>query len=729
MRKPRTNEDTSNVQKMGSVAQPQHAITNDKKPSIATVANRNKDYWNNPIHKGCNHINNSKSTSTSEPDFIKLFIINRIVGRYIKNQIYNDYPSLENTNRDTIINTNAMIALLVDEFFPKRNKNNVLAFQILFRLINFGIKNYVSKFYNENEQNSTIDTIFTQMILRKFEKEYHELITFDGNNAVFNTSDLMCKIFQYLTNKYQCENFNHNQKYGLVACSLVSSHWLYHGYNPNSLYFVNLGHIIGKTLKYKRDDCDKLLRSWQRLINVKSISNSCFCFSDHEIISNHLLLQKLPSLRNVSKIEIHSHPVLEQCSMVRPVMQQCKNKIESFEACWCDLISSKDQPSENILPPLKLENVKKIKIEKALYFYIIWSYKCEQLTLEWVKNISDQWFNFVIENCDCSGIKRLWFHNIRCLSSKSNNDYYSDNQEMYTIHLSPSKELMLKKFALKFSNLEKLIINFSYNLSNVDSCVLLIWKFLLPIIKKNNVQVELSTFELGKGYHLLNEIIEKEKLQIHTLRAPILHNTGWIFENILELVCNPTLECLSLTMPEFDTDTSDTNALLSFLSVMYNYISNEFQNGTDVPLKSLKVIKVYSYDNCHFTHLVKVLETLIRINTYKRVFIAVNCDVWTLSSNAAKTFENVLSILNKQQLSIDITIEFCIEFTDGMDMKTVWDQCTAVYLSFFNNLNPLQDTKCDFSVPLKENQTSFVLSCSEWHSGYPKFRMVNARLK
>ena len=51
-------------------------------------------------------------------------------------------------------------------------------------------------------------------------------------NLLFNSSDLMSQIFQYL-------EWGMGFDKDLYSCSLVSSHWLYHSWNVNSAYYVN----------------------------------------------------------------------------------------------------------------------------------------------------------------------------------------------------------------------------------------------------------------------------------------------------------------------------------------------------------------------------------------------------------------------------------------------------------------------------------------------------------
>ena len=60
---------------------------------------------------------------------------------------------------------------------------------------------------------------------------------------------------------------------------------------------------------------------------------------------------------------------------------------------------------------LKLLNAKRILIQAywkpGLYFHWSFSSKCKELELRCIHNIDKKWCDFIINNCDCSGIKNL----------------------------------------------------------------------------------------------------------------------------------------------------------------------------------------------------------------------------------------------------------------------------------------------------------------------------------
>ena len=127
----------------------------------------------------------------------------------------------------------------------------------------------MKKWYSEDEQAKIINLIFDQIVLIKYIKQYRSVTIYNPNynyndnhnykenietyckdiddinyyqKLVFNTNDLMSCIFQFV----EYDSFSNCD---LANCSLVSSHWLYHGWNPNSIYFVNLKQLIHATAR------------------------------------------------------------------------------------------------------------------------------------------------------------------------------------------------------------------------------------------------------------------------------------------------------------------------------------------------------------------------------------------------------------------------------------------------------------------------------------------------
>ena len=197
------------------------------------------------------------------PVFIRLFIINRVL------QLV---PVLKNKSKTQ--KNQAIQSLLTSVLQNKTDQ--VAAFTVLSELSKNGIKKYMISSSNDNDIDSDnvdiIEQIFNKLILTKFDAQYTYITTyttkriaFDTDNCnynaannkntnsnlsydddyintsiVINTNDLMSLIFQFLQFEY------------LKNCSLVCSHWLYHSFNPNSIYHLNLSYIFQMKYKVKK---------------------------------------------------------------------------------------------------------------------------------------------------------------------------------------------------------------------------------------------------------------------------------------------------------------------------------------------------------------------------------------------------------------------------------------------------------------------------------------------
>ena len=140
-------------------------------------------------------------------------------------------------------------ALINDSNIDKSMRDT--AKDIVSSLRNSSIKTYMEQHYNEKKQADVIETMFNQIILRTFPKEYQNVSTIlkkeknedeskhnDDNdynhytnyeNILSKTTDIMCVTFQFLTDSDRFGEYIGE----LSNCSLVCSQWLYHVFNPN----------------------------------------------------------------------------------------------------------------------------------------------------------------------------------------------------------------------------------------------------------------------------------------------------------------------------------------------------------------------------------------------------------------------------------------------------------------------------------------------------------------
>ena len=196
---------------------------------------------------------------------------------------------------------------------------------------------------------------------------------------------------------------------------------------------------------------------WQRVVNARSVIVE---YPMSHIVPGKYLLSQILMLGNIEHIQCNLFP--DDILIVKAIMQQCKNNIKS-----CDFLIKSHKT--DILSPLALLNAKKIRMN-SLYFYIIWSHKCEKLYLNNIQRIDNKWCKFVIDNCDCSGVAELTLDRIQ-FDSKID------------------KVLILAKFAQQFKNVTK--VNILFRNEKEFEKILLFWQLLESVIDTNDVIVTL----------------------------------------------------------------------------------------------------------------------------------------------------------------------------------------------------------------------------------------------
>ena len=150
--------------------------------------------------------------------FVQIFVINRLLFIYPKCR---DVSLLFNNDHD--------------ESDQKQQATKTIT-----ALIKMPVNKYIAENYTNNE--STIVSLLYTKMIKKYPNEYKTIISFDKNcvpnsnmkecryheSKLFNQYDLVPQIFQYLL----LNNLNN--------CCLVNSIWLYHGYNVNSVCYLDL---------------------------------------------------------------------------------------------------------------------------------------------------------------------------------------------------------------------------------------------------------------------------------------------------------------------------------------------------------------------------------------------------------------------------------------------------------------------------------------------------------
>ena len=598
------------------------------------------------------------------PSFIRLFVMNRVLTTYIS------------TNGGK-----SKTAMLIRDLTNSKNmdKYESKVCEIMVNLAKYGIKHYMEELYDEETQASIIEQIFNQMILKQFKKEYQQVTTYsiattaasedkndnnDDNNdnyhyqcLVFNTTDLMCSIFQFLSDFGRYE-----MKYELVNCSLVNSHWLYHTWNPNSIYFAALFNLIRCTVKFPQNELYS--RMWQRFYNAQKVYiYGRYKYSDLKI--SDFVLNKLGMYSNIRNLDGFVSP--GQLCIIKVIVTKCGNKIERFSINTFGGVHSL----------LKLLNVKFLAIGNTRIFSI-WTNKCEQIELNWVENIKEKWCEHVIDKCDCSGVKSLSFARAAF-------------DEIVSCEI-------LKKFAQKFVSLEHLVFEFY---SGCDEQVLLLWSYLNSIIVKNtcstsgnynynyksmhmqpmhmhmsnsHVHVKMQIFTESTHFEKINDMIEKNKIIIDYIRLIVdgfweEHKTG-----IRKLLSNEKLEWLQLT----NSDESNEQ----FPLVLQSLQNKDFLKK--VKFDTLKRIE-FQDNNSFGSSTMKMINQFLQLNLIveKKLFIIAKFIVKNshahessdaiLKSNFDASFEklckNIVRLMMKDKIAIDIKVTFEIMLNDRLNLK------------------------------------------------------------
>ena len=137
----------------------------------------------------------------------------------------------------------------------------------------YGIKNYMSKYYNQDNDIPIINDVFHR-IISTFPQQYHSIISYDKRSyygqqntnhfryykLFFKQSDLIYYTFQYL------DTFNLQS---LVNCSLVDSIWLLHAFDQKCFEKIHydVGQLLSKETKYYHHK-----HIWQRLRGMKNLT-------------------------------------------------------------------------------------------------------------------------------------------------------------------------------------------------------------------------------------------------------------------------------------------------------------------------------------------------------------------------------------------------------------------------------------------------------------------------
>ena len=452
---------------------------------------------------------------------------------------------------------------------------------------------------------------------------------------VFNSSDLMSKIFEYLEWGKQ---FNED----LLSCSVVNSHWFYHVWNVNSVYRIDLEKLVERTLEFKENEESNVTRLWQRLIHTKCLE---YCRMDNEI-SAKVVLNKLSMFRKIETVNVAMESTNRK--MLTTIMSRCKERIT-----YCDIRMIDTSDRENRLSPLFLPNVRYLQIGD-LYFYRIWTNKCTTLILDWIEYISKDWCQFVIKTCDCSSISNLILNKI-------------------TFDGESINESILQQFSSKFVNLKRLKIVLPWE---VNTNVLAFWQFLNLIVLRNNGQVELTVENVDNDSMIeFNQIIQNKNVTISKLKLGHNLNSNDAMDWIAQR------DSLGLNHLVISGNSGTFGQMTKFLKQASFKSTSVVEMDARVNLSDLN-----DFLGWHLT-VAKELLYIVNVFVYLDMY---NDDTFVrlfrlLCQNITKLFA--------RQIPIDVKIEFT---RNKDDKKKLYNSCLPIYSSNFKGefLSKYNKPKC-----------------------------------
>ena len=644
----------------------------------------NQERKDNSVINDNDNNNENNDINIIVPNFIRLFVIRRIIEKYIKN----------NENKKTIFRNE------LKNVFTDDKKVELLVINIVTLLINDGIKKYMSKYYNEKKQSNTIEDLFNKVILKQFSREYNEIITYGINNdttndnyyenLLFNSTDLMSHIFQYL---HWGREFDRD----LYSCSLVSSHWLYHSWNANSVYHINF-YKLAKVDNISKNR--KWARIWQRLYNVKSIRIN---FEEEDSKAAVVAVNKLSMFTKIERVNVYmggSEEINLSISLVIAIMNRCKDRIKDCR------IKIKYNGSSHFEAPIKLPKAQYVEIGD-LVFYRQWTNECTQLKLHVVKNISNDWCKFVIDNCDCSNINNLILDRVSFENNSINEETLeprSNNNDLILdkVTFDSINQETLKQFALKFCNLKTLEIV----MCEVDSDVLLFWHLLKPILSKNSTKVTLKVRSLtNKKCSSLSETTDEKHLNLKIDKLIIGYTRNYSIDSAIKFIQERDIGGLNHLAIEYKMPDIQTEKLFD-----------------ELECKSIKTFEL-RHNNIACANQLLEWEMIVQ----KSIFVII--DVWAYHNNY--TNEEVLSLFKRlyqnvcqlflKQIAIDIKIT-CRRIKDSK----VFDSHLSLYSSYFPNIeltSKYNSPKCNnnLCLPRDKPYTYFYIHDSKLEDDYHRY--------
>lgn len=391
-----------------------------------------------------------------------------------------------------------------------------------------GIQHFMQTKYVCNEDDTKKISLLFNQLITKYPKQYNEIISFSKNcidssnnknnksmyyeSQFFNQTDLTSKTFQFL------DYSDINQ------CCLVNSVWLYHGYNINCIYFLDC--CVWMNCINDNNDIHSSARKrfLQRLVNIRKFDYASYTHGE----LSQSLIDEFKKLHNIEEIRIEMEKYGDKEKQLIDIISKQSKQLKDFS---CGLKRKSRKTESNCkynLATFHLENCEIIEL-RGLVFPILFTNKCTHLYLSFCNNISKQWCENVINNCDLTNIQRIWLDDVS-ISLENDDDHNRDNDDdSNNINTRTiERKRIINRLASKCISLTRL------DISEPNEDILQLWTALMPIIAKNGTFVGLSPLHVESGKNLdesvYKKIIEFTKENKLTINALLLFINKNLFE-------------------------------------------------------------------------------------------------------------------------------------------------------------------------------------------------------
>ena len=259
---------------------------------------------------------------------------------------------------------------------------------------------------DDSKKQTIISNVF-YLLIEKYPQEYQNILKQNLNARqkyqllLWNASDIVPSILQYL------------HIYDLCQCSLVSSHWLYHAFDSNSLYSFNVRQYIRHNQSF-----------WQHIGHVRQISVH---FEDSEYAKDKnsssspscILMSNIHLFKRIKVMKLGIALNASELKMMNILSTQGIDKrLECFELRLniykCNSKQEKDIATQYVSQFNQLNLINCQSVTLPGWYPFILSKQCTFAQLEWPlmykfpeTNDSNWNLNLLQSECDTSGIKTL----------------------------------------------------------------------------------------------------------------------------------------------------------------------------------------------------------------------------------------------------------------------------------------------------------------------------------